>query len=144
MQYAILKKAALSVIICAAITGLIILSFLGEGGIALTQFMITYGLHFLLLFAGVGCLIVRILHVFIKVKWFSDFALKFTDPAKFHCVFLGIGNSWMGILAIVLHVTGRANLFMVETMLPNLIVGVIILADIIFSRRKTRFSSSKH
>jgi hypothetical protein len=135
MQHVILKNAALSVIVCAALTGLVVLSLLLNGGIALTQFMVIYGIHILLLWAGVGCLIVRILRLFLSVKWFSEFAWKFTNPGKFGYVFLVVGNIWIGILAIILYVMWRANLSMVKMMLPNLIIGLILLANCIFYLR---------
>lgn len=135
MQHVILKNAALSVIVCAALTGLVVLSLLLNGGIALTQFMVVYGMRILLLYLGIGCLIVRILRLFISNKWFSEFVWKFTNPGKFGYIFLIVGNIWMGILAIVLYVTWRANLFMVKMMLSNLIIGLILLTNCIFYLR---------
>lgn len=142
MQNSILKKATLSVIVCVVLTGLIVLSLLLNGGIALGQFMVIYLMHILLLFVGVGCLFLRILRLFIVVKWFSDFACKFTDPLMFRYVFLGIGNTWMGILAIILHANWRADLLMVTMMLPNLIIGIILLATTFLSKHKSRVSEA--
>jgi hypothetical protein len=138
MQHAILKKAALSVIVCVTFTGLVVLSFQWSDNIALTQFAIIYFTHILLFYVGLACLIVRILRGLITVKWFADFSWKFTDPVKFRYIFLGIGNAWMGMLAIVLYEMAGAEIIIVKDMLPNLMVGLILLANSFFSKSKSK------
>lgn len=141
MQNSFLKNATISVIAFAVLTGFIMLSFKWSNDIAFTQFLIIYFLQKLFLFVGLGFILVRILRGFIAAKWFYNFACKLTDANKFRYVLLAVGNTFMGVISIVFYLLiARADIIMIKMMLPNLIIGLILLMTTFLSKNKSRVS----
>jgi hypothetical protein len=71
----------------------------------------------LLLIGGILLLALRIFRVIDKNKNFI------------YC-FFGIANTLLGLLGVVLYLAGKINVFGIHDLLLNLLIGVLILADL--------------
>jgi hypothetical protein len=138
MQMGKLKKLIISLLICLAITALIIVTYYPSQDIPGNLFVITILIHFTIFLLGALCLFLRVVQVMGVPDKLSTLISPLSCPDRFLYIFSSVGNTWMGIASIVLHLMGRTNLFLVKEFLPNLLVGVILLGDVFLSRTKAQ------
>ena len=59
---------------------------------------------------------------------------KFLKKENFFYIFVGIGNLWLSILSFLLYFMGRVQPVMIWSFLPNLAVGLLLIADLYWVR----------
>jgi hypothetical protein len=121
------KHLLISLAACLFSTVFCMLKFSSYDGIPGTLFVVIMLAHFGILIAAVLVVILR----------FSGF----TRPHKFIYIFMGTANCWMGALSFIIWLAGHARFVIVETFLPNLVIGIAMLADTFFFASKTRHAA---
>ena len=85
------------------------------GNIIDNVFFVAIISHFAFLALGVLSLVLR----------FSNFIYRHT----FFYVFMGVSNTWLGVLEFALYFIGKVNSSVLEAGTPNLLIGIILLID---------------
>ncbi|HWK02182.1 MAG TPA: hypothetical protein VNS58_01035 [Puia sp.] len=114
------KNLITAILICLSFTGLCLCFFYPGKGIGGMLFLITVVAHFSFLILGPILFVFRI--------------SGFLKRDSFLYILIGVGNLWLGILSYLLYFTGNAIKLMIWEFLPNLLVGIFLLADIYWVR----------
>jgi len=118
-----MQKVIESIVICGIFTFLSSKIPAPSDGIISNVFFVAIISHFGFLLLGVLSFILR----------FSHFISRHT----FFYVFMGVSNTWLGLLEITLYFIGKVNSGALEVAFPNLLIGLILIGDELRSSQKT-------
>ena len=110
-----LSNVIIGIILCLVFTLLGSRMPTPPGNIIDNVFFVALFSHFAFLILGVLSLILR----------YSNFIYRHT----FFYVFIGISNTWLGVLEFMLYFIGKVNSSALEAGIPNLLIGIILLID---------------
>ena len=109
------KYLAIAILTCISFTGLCLYYFYPGEGVGGMLFFITVVAHYAFLIIGPVLFVFRI--------------AGFLRRDNFFYIFIGVANLWLGILSYLLYLTDKAIELMIWAFLPNLLIGVLLLAD---------------
>ncbi|MHA4811896.1 hypothetical protein ACX0G9_27620 [Flavitalea flava] len=118
-----------SLLIILFLTGIYLAIIFSKNGMSLDAFIIITFLQIIYFATGVLCLFLRLFRTLIIPDRVSSFFAKISTPEKFFYIFSGVINCWFGVMTFALHVFGKITNLTAIDMLPNFIVGIIMIID---------------
>lgn len=114
------KYIIIATLICLSFTGLSLYLFYPGDGVGGMLFLITVVTHYSFLIFGPILFVFRI--------------SGFLKRENFLYILVAVANLWLGILSYWLYFAGRVIELMIWEFLPNLLVGILLIADIYWVR----------
>jgi len=105
-------------------------------GVGLDFFALSYLAHWILLTLAGTSLFLRLVRLWGVPDEFEEKVDFISNPHRLLYVFLGITNVWFGLIAIFIYLECNGIVILVmETFLPNVVIGAILLTDTIRSKK---------